>query len=94
MLKNQVDIPILKHVKLFSICFIPLVPALFLFEFLNLQIFATRLSFSIGFVITYFIFHFLAKTDGLLFILDLLNDFKTVFGKKILFKSNAINPND
>jgi hypothetical protein len=71
-----------------------LVPSLFLFEFLDLQVFATRFSFSIGFVIFYFIFHFLAKTDGLLFILDLLNDFKTVFGKKILFKSNAISPND
>ncbi len=94
MLKNQVDIPIFKHLKLFSICFIPLVPSLFLFEFLDLQVFATRFSFSIGFVIFYFIFHFLAKTDGLLFILDLLNDFKTVFGKKILFKSNAISPND
>lgn len=94
MLKNQVDIPIFKHIRLFSICFIPLIPSLFLFELLDLQVFATRFSFSIGFVTVYFIFHLLAKTEGLLFIFDLLNDIKTTFSKKLLLKSSGIGPND
>lgn len=88
MLKNHVQIPMKKHLNLFFVCFVPIIPALILFEYLDLQVFATRFSFSVIFVLVYFIFHFFAKTEGILFIIELLNDVKRSFTKGFLFKSN------
>jgi len=83
MLRKHSNLSVKKHIKLFSIGFIPLLPGFILFELLNIKLVAIRISFTVAFILVYIIINWLIKNEGLIYILTILKDLRIVINKSI-----------
>ena len=63
---------------------IVLIPSFILFDFLDLNQFATRIIFSIGFFLSYLLINWITKNEGLKYILNTIFSIKESFTKRIL----------
>ena len=61
-----------------------LIPSFILFNFLNLNQFATRIIFSIGFFLSYLLINWITKNEGLKYILHTIFSIKESLTKRIL----------
>ena len=82
MLRKHSNLSVKKHIKLFSIGFIPLLPGFILFELLNIKLVAIRISFTVAFILVYIIINWLIKNEGLIYILTILKDLRIVINKE------------
>lgn len=87
MLKSQLNLSIRRHFIELFMGFIPLVPSIFLFEWLGLNQLSMKLGYSVIFVLAFLMFSLLTKNQGLLYIMSMTKDLKEALRRKVMKKN-------
>jgi O-antigen/teichoic acid export membrane protein len=86
MLKTHSNLSMRRHFYELFMGFVPLVPAILFFEWLELIQFSTKLGYSVVFILVFLAFSLLTRNQGLLYVMSTTKDLQNTFKNKLLKK--------
>jgi O-antigen/teichoic acid export membrane protein len=86
VLKKYSNLSVSRHFYYLTNGLIVLLPGFLIFEYLELNQFATRIIFAISYLLIYLFVNWLIKNEGLIYILSTISTIKGALNKKLLSK--------
>jgi len=86
VLKKHSNLSISKHLYFLLNGLIILIPGFLIFEYLELNQFATRIIFAISYLLVYLLINWIIRNEGLIYIISTISTIKGAVNKRLLSK--------